>query len=159
MLVPVWRGTCYHLRGFYCSWSCAKSHATEQAKAGAFPKDATSISLFAFQISFRGRHCKHKTRVHPPGCGCHSRYTGVLPAPPKETLQAFGGSATIDQFRRGSLTIDSYEWVTRYYSPSELTRDPAVKREYLYTLKPIRRARIIEDEDEDPVVLIKRRVY
>jgi hypothetical protein len=35
-----------------------------------------------------------------------------------------------------------------------------VRREYLYTLKPLRRVKVLDiEEDEDPVVLIKRRVY
>ena len=160
-MVPVWSGTLYHLRGLYCSWNCAKAHAIEQTKAGTFPKDATSLSLFAFQISFRGRHCPERTRVHSSRCGCYSRFTGVVPAPPKEGLQAFGGNQTISEFRKGFLTIDSYEWVSRYYNPRELTRDPPIRKGYLYTLKPLRRVRVLDadEEEEDPVVLIKRRVY
>lgn len=159
-MVPVWSGAHYHLRGNYCSWNCAKSHAVAQAKAGSFPKDATSLALFAFQISFRGRHCQHESRVHSARCDCYSRFTGVLQAPHKETLQAFGGGATIAQFRRGALTIDSYAWVERYYSSMDRCREAPVKREYLYTLKPLRRVKVIDiEEDEDPVVLIKRRVY
>jgi hypothetical protein len=81
-------------------------------------------------------------------------------APDKESLQAFGGSSTIDEFRRGALTIDNYAWITRFYSPEELTPPTPVKREYLYTLKPLRRVKVLDcEEDEDPVVLIKRRVY
>lgn len=157
VVVPTWSGTCYHLRGNYCSWNCAKSDAVAQAKAGSFPKDATSLTLFAFQISFRGRHCPEKTRLHSPGCCCHSRFTGILPAPPKTALQAFGGSTTIAEFRRGNLVIEKYEWVQRFYSPRELT---GAKCGYLYTLKPLRRVRVVDaEEDEDPVVLIKRRVY
>lgn len=58
------------------------------------------------------------------------------------------------------MTIDSYSWVTRYYSPVEKCAVPLVKREYLYTLKPLRRTKLLDsEEDEDPVVLIKRRVY
>lgn len=159
-MVPAWSGTCYHLRGNYCSWNCAKSDAIAQAKAGVFPEEATALTLFAFQISFRGRNCKEKARVHPAGCDCHSRFAGILPAPPKNTLQDFGGNLTIAEFRRGSLVISDYDWVTRFYSPAELTTDTGIKREYLYTLKPMRRVKVLDiEEDEDPVVLIKRRVY
>lgn len=39
--------------------------------------------------------------------------------------------------------------------------DRGIKPQYLYTLKPLRRTKLIdaEDEEDDPVVLIKRRVY
>lgn len=160
-MVPVWSGTCYHLRGNYCSWNCAKAHSIEQCKAGKFPKDTTSLALFAFQISFRGRNCKEKTRVHSSRCGCYSRFTGVVPAGPKESLRAFGGDKTIENFRRGALTIDDYAWVTRYYSPRELTKDARVRGSYLYTLEPLKRVKVldVDEEGEDPVVLIKRRVY
>lgn len=59
------------------------------------------------------------------------------------------------------MTIEHYDWVTRYYSTRELTKDAPVKRAYLYTLKPLKRVKILdpEEEEEDPVVLIKRRVY
>jgi hypothetical protein len=84
----------------------------------------------------------------------------VVPAPPKEELQAFGGRSTIAEFRRGALTIDRYEWVTDFYNPRELMDETRIKKEYLYTLQPLRRVRVIDcEEDEDPVVLIKRRVY
>jgi hypothetical protein len=56
--------------------------------------------------------------------------------------------------------ISDYEWVQRFYDPVELMEGRGVKREYLYTLKPLRRVKALEvEEDEDPVVLIKRRVY
>jgi hypothetical protein len=157
----MWNRDCYHLSGTYCSWNCAKSDSIAKTKTGSFPKNATALALFAFQISFRGRNCPQKSRLHTPGCHCYSRFTGVLQAYNKETLQAFGGSTTIDQFRRGFLTIESYEWITRFYEPRELLRDPPVKKEYLYTLKPLRRMKFLEaeEEDEDPVVLIQRRVF
>jgi hypothetical protein len=58
------------------------------------------------------------------------------------------------------LTIDSYAWVEKYYSSAERCAEGSVRREYLYTLKPLRRVKVLDiEEDEDPVVLIKRRVY
>jgi hypothetical protein len=50
--------------------------------------------------------------------------------------------------------------VEKYYSSAERCAEGSVRREYLYTLKPLRRVKVIDiEEDEDPVVLIKRRVY
>lgn len=154
VLVPVWSGTCYHLHGCYCSWNCAKSHTLEKTKAGKFPKDLTSITLFAFQISFKGRHC----RCHS-ACDCYSRFCGIIPAPSKETLKAFGGKATITEFRDGCLTIDSYDWITRSYKPRAKIKETLVKPQYLYTLQPLRRVQLLEEQEEDPIVLIQRRCY
>lgn len=157
-MVPTWRKTGYHLDGLYCSWNCAKSDTITQTKAHKFPKNLTEIGLFAFQLSFRGRHCPQKTRDHSPHCPCHTRFTGVVPAPPKEELQNFGGAKSITEFRKGFLTIDSYDWITRFYNPRELCSEK-VPSKYLYTLQPMRRVKLLDDEEEDPVVLIKRRVY
>lgn len=68
---------------------------------------------------------------------------------------------TIADFRSGSLTIDSYSWVTRCYNPRELsTISPMLNPRYLYTMEPIRRTITLHDEeDDDPIVLIKRRVF
>lgn len=84
---------------------------------------------------------------------------GIEAAKDKETLKAFGGDLSLGEFRRGFLCIDSYTWVTRYYSPRELLRTPPVPKKYLYTLQPVRRVIVLEQEDEDPVVLIKQRCY
>ena len=160
MLVPVWRRDCYHLRGNYCSWDCAKADVLAKAKGRAFPDQVTALALFAFQISFRGHHCPSRERLHPVACLCPTRFTGVPTAPPKETLQAFGGHTSIDDFRSHNLTIESYSWVTRFYSPRDLTRTPRnTDRKYFYTLQPIRKTIVLADVEDDPIVLIKRRVF
>jgi hypothetical protein len=161
-MVPIWSQGCYHLNGNYCSWNCAKAHVLSKAKH-SFPKEVTAIALFAYQISFRGKHCGFKQgKLHPATCPCHSRFNGVLPAQDKETLEAFGGHLSISQFRRQSLTIDSYEWITRIYRPRELMRgERDIDPKYLYTMQPIRKVKLLDcdNEDEDPIVMIKRRVY
>lgn len=158
VLCPVWTKDCYRLWGNYCSWNCAKADFLVKAKSW-FPKGLTETCLFAYQISFRGRNCPIKQREHPASCPCHSRWVGVKAAGNKETLKAFGGHLTIAQFRRGFLHISSYDWITRYYSPRELIRVPPVQQKYLYTLEPRRRTIILEQEEEDPVVLIKQRCF
>lgn len=150
-MVPVWRKDTYHLHGNYCSWNCAKADVIVKAKT--FPQNLTALAVFAYKVSFRGRQ-----REHPAS---HTRFCGVLPAPPKETLQAFGGHLSIHQFRREFLTINSYQWVTRVYRPREPSRVPqAVDKRYFYTLQPVRKTIVLDDDDEsDPVVFIKRRVF
>lgn len=147
VMVPVWSGTHYHLCGGYCSWNCAKSHTISRSRAGQFPTALTALTIFAFKTAF----CPHKK-----DCLCHSRFTGVIPAPEKEILQAFGGSSTISQFRRGFLIITDY---SRIGKPRGLCDGRKLDPKYLYTMQPLRRTKVIETEDEDPVVLIKRRAW
>ncbi len=160
MLIPVWTRGCYHLRGNYCSWNCAKADCITQTKTHAFPKDLTSLALFAFQISFRGRHCPSSQRTHSPSCLCYTRFTGLEAAPPKETLHAFGGDQSIKAFRSRALTIESYEWVTRFYSARELVPvTTKINPKYLYTMEPFRKCITLREEESDPIVLIKKRVF
>ena len=84
---------------------------------------------------------------------------GVRPAADKTALKAFGGNLTVAQFRRGFLRIDKYEWIARFYNPRELMRVPPVNKKYLYTLEPVRKTVVLDDDDEDPVVLIKQRCF
>lgn len=84
---------------------------------------------------------------------------GIQAAQPKETLDVFGGHSTITQFRRGFLFIDNYEWVTRLYDPCVPMQEPLTCKKYIHTFEPVRKTRILEEEDEDPIVLIKQRVY
>jgi hypothetical protein len=84
---------------------------------------------------------------------------GVKAARDKTSLKAFGGDLTIAQFRRGFLCIDTYDWILAYYSPRDPFKQPLVQSKYLYTLEPVRKTLVVDEEDEDPVVLIKQRVY
>ena len=149
-LAPTWSGTHYHLRGGFCSWNCAKSDAISRTRAGRFPASLTALTILAFKTSF----CAHER-----ACLCHSRFTGIVPAPEKETLTTFGGSSTILQFRRGFLVITDYSRVERMWRPRVLCSGHKLDPRYLYTLEPLRRTKLIETEEEDPVVLIKRRVW
>ena len=158
VLLPVWHRARYHLSGNYCSWNCAKSYCLDRARAHTFPSSLTALALFAYQISYRGKHCRQKTRAHPSDCPCHSRYHGLLAARPKETLQAFGGHLTIQQYRQDFSTIESYAWITRFYSPGDPIKTPPINPRYLYTLDPIRKTIVYQEEDDDPVVFIQSRL-
>lgn len=54
------------------------------------------------------------------------------------------------------MTIESYDWVK---NPRDLASEGKIKPQYLYTMLPLRRVKLLEEEEEDPVVLIKRRVF
>jgi hypothetical protein len=109
----------------------------------------TYIALFAYQISYRGRNCRFRSAKHPSHCDCHSRYTSIPPAPPKEDLVAFGGGQTLDSFRRGFLLIDRYEWVERYF---DIYR-PCIMQGIESRKETIQ----IESDDMDIIALVKQR--
>ena len=143
VLLPVWSRTHYHLSGNYCCFNCAKSDAILKTKTHVFPKALTSLGLFAAKIAtYRG-----------------SVFAGITPAAPKETLQAFGGTTTITQFRRGAMIIEKYEYIERLWRPRELLSERGIDPQFLYTFKPLRRVQLLDCDEEDPVGLIQRRVW
>ena len=57
------------------------------------------------------------------------------------------------------MTIEKYEWVERVWKPRVLCSGLKINPRYLYTFEPRRRVQLLEEEEVDPVVLIKRRVW
>lgn len=45
------------------------------------------------------------------------------------------------------------------YDPCVPMQEPLTCKKYIHTFEPVRKTRILEEEDEDPIVLIKQRVY
>jgi hypothetical protein len=57
------------------------------------------------------------------------------------------------------MIIEKYEYVQQLWKPRELLNARRVDPQYVYTLKPLRRVRLLQEEEEDPVALIQRRVW
>lgn len=57
------------------------------------------------------------------------------------------------------MTIPDYSRIQRIWEPRVLCTGVQLDPKYLYTFEPRRRVQLLETEDEDPVVLIKRRVW
>lgn len=57
------------------------------------------------------------------------------------------------------MTICSYERIERIWRPRVLCSGTQIDPRYLYTLEPRRRVQLLETEEEDPVVFVKRRVW
>lgn len=57
------------------------------------------------------------------------------------------------------MTIPDYSRIERLWRPRVLCSGMRIDPRYLYTLEPRRRVQLLELEDEDPIVLIKRRVW
>lgn len=73
----------FYIRGIFCSWSCVKAYALSLRSTTAV--DIGNIMLL-------------KTRSEKD-------WTGIPVAPPRESLQRFGGTKTIEEFRNSSLCL------------------------------------------------------
>lgn len=80
----------FHVTGFFCSFNCALSYNISK-KDTAYQQRATLLWLMYNKVSniFDSKHDS----------------TVMIPAPPRELLQKFGGWMTIDCFRRHSLVL------------------------------------------------------
>jgi hypothetical protein len=57
------------------------------------------------------------------------------------------------------MTITDYSRIQRLWNPRVLCDGRRLEPKYLYTMQPLRRVSLLDTEDEDPIVLIKRRVW
>lgn len=97
--------------GNFCSWNCVKQYAFDMQKRNIAPKGSCYIGLLTFLTSYRSTMCSTPT-LHEAGlCHCVEEFQPVAPAPPKECLDSFGGSMTIQEYRSSFLFIQDYEWV------------------------------------------------
>jgi hypothetical protein len=71
----------FHVMGTFCSWPCMKA-ANSESNSVLKNVDAMNITLFYKR--------------------CTGKLGRVRPAPPRVTLRAFGGTMTIEEFRRAS---------------------------------------------------------
>lgn len=71
----------FHVTGTFCSWACMKAH---NGHSSSYMK-----SVVANYITLFHRRCTGKL-------------AGIRPAPPRQALRVFGGTMTIEQFRRAS---------------------------------------------------------
>lgn len=74
----------FRVTGTFCSWACIKGYNSE-SRSYMSQIDATIISLFYKQCTGT-----------MPGLG----KARVMPAPPRIALKAFGGSMTLEEFRK-----------------------------------------------------------
>lgn len=131
----------FHLSGLFCSWNCAKAYRYSHPQF--CHKDAASfLPVFAFLTSHRPRYCPNPlTRAHSCDCQCLDYSHRVIFPPPKENLQMFGGHMTIYDYRKGFMTIDDINWVTRCFTLTKQFKDKmgcfGRLRQYLYDFVPI----------------------
>lgn len=97
-----------HATGIFCSWNCVKRYAfVIQQSRSTPPPGASYISILARLTCMR---CADDTNHSLGLCECDpSVPIRISMAGDRETLEAFGGSKTIDQFRAGFLCIQSHD--------------------------------------------------
>ena len=106
----------YNFTGNFCSWNCVKSYQFENKKNYRKDTSYQAISLLAFLTSYRPRVCPILlTQKHGYDCPCLDEWKGLLMAPPKQCLVAFGGNVNIDQYRKDFMTITDYRVIEQLF--------------------------------------------
>ena len=105
----------FYFMGNFCSWNCVKGYAvsiTDHKK----PNASSYISLVAFLTVHRPKHClQNHSETHSYDCPCLDIFKGVPLPPKKELLHSFGGTMTIEEYRKNFLIIENYKWVVEYF--------------------------------------------
>lgn len=98
------RKNTYYCRGNFCSWQCAKAYNLYQTNFHGKGNRCMYIAILAHQLWVKsarengkidGFHCRLKTYA----------FQKIDPAPPRESLQIFGGPLSIEDYRKGSFGI------------------------------------------------------
>ncbi len=96
--------------GNFCSWNCAKTYAHHKERKP--PEGVYYLWILHFLTVHRPRYCPTiGNQKHSPECRCRNISSVLKMAEEKETLQAFGGSKTIEEYRQGFSVIESYDWI------------------------------------------------
>lgn len=92
------RRNVFSTMGWFCSFDCCKSYNLERNSVNR-DRCCTLLSLFRLKIKSRGGRTPLSTKTA-------SSY-GIRGAPPRRKLSMFGGSLSIEEFRRGSEILVS----------------------------------------------------
>lgn len=103
-----------YLTGNFCSWNCCKAYYVSNRRICSSTTLHT-ITLLALLTSHRPRVCRSDPALpHPVDCPCMDIRFGIPLPNPRESLQAFGGDMTIEEYRKNFYTIQSYDHLCRY---------------------------------------------
>lgn len=110
------------LHGNFCSWNCTRSWVMGRRPYAREPSVA-EVGLFAYLTVHRPRFCPvDATKRHPSTCFCLDQAFSVTPAPPKECLEAFGGTVSIAEYRKHFMTIKSYSHIAKFATHNQHMR-------------------------------------
>ena len=115
-LDPVTREGSFVFTGNFCSWNCVKRYALALEHPKKVPPGCHYIGILAYLTVCKGQPCEGQV-MHELGlCDCIVTHRGVTVAPGRETLQAFGGTETIDTYRQYFHRIDNYDAVLQNFA-------------------------------------------
>lgn len=80
----------FTVRGAFCSWNCLKAYSRDGYSSHRSSAMAMNVTVFRKRCQ-PGRKLQH-----------------TVPAPPRGLLKVFGGTLTIEEFRKASLDGDTY---------------------------------------------------
>jgi hypothetical protein len=80
----------FTVRGAFCSWGCLKAYSRDGYSSHRSSTMAMHVAIFRKRCQ-PGRKLEH-----------------TVPAPPRGLLKVFGGTLTIEEFRKASLDGDTY---------------------------------------------------
>jgi len=109
--------------GNFCSWNCVKRYAMHLEEHKKVPTGCFYIGLLAYLTASKPLTCDDDT-THDLGlCDCIDKYKGVGFPMGREVLTSFGGTVTIDEYRRDFHIIHDYESVRRNFKEvGDITR-------------------------------------
>ena len=105
--------------GNFCSWNCVKRYAVHLEDHKKHPKGCYYIGLLAYLTVCKTLPCEDDT-LHELGlCECVDKYKGVSLPMGKEVLTSFGGTLTIEEYRRDFHIITDYDAIRRNFKDVE----------------------------------------
>lgn len=115
-LDPVTREGSFVFTGNFCSWNCVKRYALALEHHKKVPEGCHYIGILAYLTVCKGEPCDDGV-MHELGlCNCVVTHRGVTAAPGRETLQAFGGTESIDAYRQYFHRIHNYDAVLHNFA-------------------------------------------
>lgn len=106
--------------GNFCSWNCVKRYAQLLETHRKLPDGCFYIGLLAYLTVCKGQPCEGGD-IHELGlCDCIETYRGVRLPDSREMLGSFGGTVSIEEYRRGFHTITDYANIERNFAQLDL---------------------------------------
>jgi len=92
----------YKCRGVFCSWQCTKAYNIDTITHVGRGEVNTNIALLAYRLWTK--YLKDKDEPSVDGLRDYTRFC-IKTAPNKNVLKVFGGTQTIEEYRKGSYGI------------------------------------------------------
>lgn len=132
--------------GLFCSFACMKSYKMNSIQLKH--KDNSLMQLLYLRLT-------GKNVIHESG-----ELNSIIPAPPRETLQMFGGILTIDEFRDKSkeeIIYNTFEYPLTMYS-GKMTETKHIKQRQTNNKTLLENSVMAKDIDSTEFIKAKQRI-